>query len=94
MYLSTCICTFNYCVQVMRAEAEVAEEGDMTFGSNCRIQENTTLNLDDAILKPWVDDRKDKTEDEEGVASWASVRMLGDRQRGAKEEVFSVLLRG
>lgn len=92
------MCTFRYCVQVMRAEAEGAEEGDMTFGSNRRIQGNTALNLNDASLKPRVDDRKEeeeKTEGEEGVASWASVRMLGDRQRGAKEEeVFSVLLRG
>lgn len=96
MYLSTCMCTFHFCVQVMRAEAEVAEEGDMTFGCNRRIQENTTLNLNDASVKSRVDDRKEeeRTEGEDGVATWASVRMLGDRQRGTEEEeVLSVLLR-
>lgn len=84
-------------VQVMRAEeAEAAEEAeeDSAFGSN------RSSSPSDAPAKP----RKGGGEEEhgeeegEGVASWASVRMLGDRQRQRavkeEEEVFSLLLKG
>lgn len=89
-------------VQVMRAEAEseTAEEAeeDSAFGSN------RSGSPSDAPAKPHkggVEEEHEEEEEEgeaEGVASWASVRMLGDRQRqrAVKEEaeVFSLLLKG
>lgn len=84
----------------MRAEAVEEAEVDSAFGSNRSVQGNTSLSPADAAAKPRPDVGKeeDEEEGEEGVVSWASVRMLGDRrrQRAAEEEeeVFSLLLKG
>lgn len=83
-------------VQVMRAEAEAAEEAeeDSAFGST------RSGSPSDAPAKPQKGGVEEEHEEEEGegVASWASVRMLGDRQRQRavkeEEEVFSLLLKG
>lgn len=83
-------------VQVMRAEAETAEEveEDSAFGSN------RSGSPSDAPAKPQKGRVEEEQEEQEGegVASWASVRMLGDRQRQRavkeEEEVFSLLLKG
>ncbi|XP_069579850.1 PH and SEC7 domain-containing protein 1 isoform X1 [Brachyistius frenatus] len=92
--------------EVMRAEVEAAEEADSAFGSNRSILGNSSLSPADASPKPCPGGGKEEAggeeeeeeEEEEGVVSWASVRMLGDRQRqrAAKEEeeVFSLLLKG
>lgn len=85
--------TMVVAVQVMRAEAEAAEEAeeDSAFGSN--------RSGSDAPAKPRKGGVEEEHEEDEGegVASWASVRMLGDRQRQRaveEEEVFSLLLKG
>ncbi|XP_074503386.1 uncharacterized protein psda isoform X2 [Sebastes fasciatus] len=103
--------------EVMRAEAEAAEEADSAFGSNRSVLGNSSFSPADASPKPRTggvkeeedeeeeeeeeeeeDEEEEEEEEEEGVVSWASVRMLGDRQRqrAAKEEdeVFSLLLKG
>jgi len=97
----------------MRAEAEPAEEADSAFGSNRSVSGNSRFSPSDASPKPRTgggkeEDGEDEEEDEEeedeeeeeeeGVVSWASVRMLGDRQRQRatkeEDEVFSLLLKG
>ncbi len=91
----------------MRAEAEAADdaEADSAFGSNRSVLGNSSFSPADASPKPRTgggkeedEEQEEEDEDEEGVASWASVRMLGDRQRqrAAKEEdeVFGLLLTG
>ncbi|XP_075902108.1 uncharacterized protein LOC142901470 [Nelusetta ayraudi] len=87
--------------EVMRAEAEAAEqeqeeeeelEEDSAFGSN----RSSSLGHAPTTVAPWGVE----PEEEEGVASWASVRMLGERQRRRaekeqeQEEVLGLLLRG
>lgn len=82
--------------QVMRAEAEAAEdaEEDSAFGSN---RSGSPGNAPAKPQKGGVEEEHEE-EEGEGVASWASVRMLGDRQRQRavkeEEEVFSLLLKG
>lgn len=88
----------------MRAEAAEEAEADSAFGSNRSVQGSTTLSPGDTSMKPRLDvgkeeeEKEEEEEGEEGVVSWASVRMLGDRRRqqAAKEEeeVFSLLLKG
>ncbi|XP_038586108.1 PH and SEC7 domain-containing protein 1-like isoform X3 [Micropterus salmoides] len=90
----------------MRAEAEAAEEADAAFGSNHSVLGNSSFSPADASPKPQTDGRRneeeeedgEEEEEEEGVVSWASVRMLGDRQRqkATKEDadVFGLLLQG
>lgn len=90
-------------LQVMRAEAEAAEqeqeegeeedvEEDSAFGSN----RSSSQGHAPPAAVPWGAE----TQEEEGVASWASVRMLGERQRRRaekepeQEEVLSLLLKG
>ncbi|XP_038586106.1 uncharacterized protein LOC119911334 isoform X1 [Micropterus salmoides] len=92
--------------EVMRAEAEAAEEADAAFGSNHSVLGNSSFSPADASPKPQTDGRRneeeeedgEEEEEEEGVVSWASVRMLGDRQRqkATKEDadVFGLLLQG
>ncbi|XP_024153335.1 PH and SEC7 domain-containing protein 1 isoform X2 [Oryzias melastigma] len=92
--------------EVMRAESEAPEEADSAFGSNRSVLESSSFTPSNASPKAHTGEREEngeeeegeEEEEEEGVASWASVRMLGDRrrQRAAKEEeeVFSLLLRG
>lgn len=87
----------------MRAEAEAAEqeqeedeeeevEEDSAFGSN----RSSSQGHAPPAAAPWGAE----THEEEGVASWASVRMLGDQQRRRaekepeQEEVLSLLLKG
>ncbi|XP_070832949.1 uncharacterized protein psda isoform X1 [Chaetodon trifascialis] len=93
--------------EVMRAEAEAADEAeeDSAFGSNRSVPGNS-FSPADTSLKPRTGGRKEEEEEEEdeeeeeeeGVVSWASVRMLGDRQRQRatkeEDEVFSLLLKG
>nr|XP_057915132.1 PH and SEC7 domain-containing protein 1 isoform X2 [Doryrhamphus excisus] len=71
----------------MRAEAETAEEVDSAFGSHRSVRGNSSFSPADASLKD---------DEENGVASWASVLMQGDnqRQRAAEDETFSLLLKG
>uniref|UniRef100_A0A3P8SLT7 Uncharacterized protein n=1 Tax=Amphiprion percula TaxID=161767 RepID=A0A3P8SLT7_AMPPE len=90
--------------EVMRAEAEAAEEADSAFGSNRSVLGSSSFA--DTSPKPRTgggkeengEEEEEDEEEEEGVVSWASVRMQGDRQRqrAAKEEdeVFSLLLKG
>lgn len=90
----------------MRAEAEAAEEADAAFGSNHSVLGNSSFSPADASPKPQTGGRRneeeeedgEEEEEEEGVVSWASVRMLGDRQRqkATKEDadVFGLLLQG
>ncbi|XP_069394158.1 uncharacterized protein psda isoform X2 [Paralichthys olivaceus] len=93
--------------EVMRAEAETAEEaeGDSAFGSNRSVLGNSSFSPADASPKPRTggreegdEEEEEVEEEEEGVVSWASVRMLGDKQRQRatkdEEEVFSLLLKG
>ncbi|XP_029282472.1 uncharacterized protein LOC115004882 [Cottoperca gobio] len=87
--------------EVMRAEAEAetAEEVDSAFGSNRSFLGNSSFSPADASPKPRTGGGKveeEEEEEEEGVVSWASVRMLGDRQRqrATEDEVFSLLLKG
>ncbi|XP_008319904.1 PH and SEC7 domain-containing protein 1-like isoform X2 [Cynoglossus semilaevis] len=94
--------------EVMRAEAEEVE-ADSAFSSNRSVLEISSFSPADISPKPWNGGGKGRHEEEEeeddeqeegggGVVSWASVRMLGDKQRqqAAKEEeeVFSLLLKG
>ncbi|KAF7221260.1 uncharacterized protein psda isoform X1 [Nothobranchius furzeri] len=88
--------------EVMRAESESAEEVDSAFGSNRSVLENS-ISPEDSVPKLRTSAGKEENgeefnDEEEGVASWASVRMHGDkrRQRAAKEEedVLSLLLKG
>ncbi|KAK1905112.1 PH and SEC7 domain containing protein 1 [Dissostichus eleginoides] len=85
------------------AEAEAAEEADSDFGSNL----GNSFSPPNVSPKPRRDvGRKEEEEEEEeedgqeeeGVVSWASVRMLGDRQKQKvtrdEDEVFSLLLKG
>lgn len=88
----------------MRAEA--AEEADSAFGSNRSVLGNSNFNPADPSPKSRPGGRKevdgeeeeDEEDEEEGVVSWASVRMQGDRQRQKamkeEEEVLSLLLKG
>lgn len=84
----------------MRAEAEATEqepaeqpEEDSAFGSN---RSSSLGHAPTSAAEPWGEE----PEEEEGVASWASVRMLGERQRRRaekeqeQEEVLGLLLRG
>ncbi|CAJ1066656.1 uncharacterized protein LOC126406777 [Xyrichtys novacula] len=92
--------------EVMRAEAEAAEEGeaDSVFGSNSCIVRNSNYSPASASHNNVTGGGKEEEEEgheeeeEEAVVSWASVRMLGDRQRQRasreEEEVFSLLLKG
>ncbi|XP_058506939.1 uncharacterized protein psda isoform X2 [Solea solea] len=96
--------------EVMRAEAEEVEvEVDSAFGSHRSVLGNCSFNPTEVSPKPRTgggregdededEDEEEEEDEEEGVVSWASVRMLGDkqRQRAAKEEdeVFSLLLKG
>jgi len=84
----------------MRAEAE---EADSTFASNRSILGNSSFDPTDASPKPWTGGdieagEEGEEEEEEGVVSRATVRMLGDqqRQRATKQEDegFSLLLTG
>uniref|UniRef100_A0A1A8QGY7 Pleckstrin and Sec7 domain containing n=1 Tax=Nothobranchius rachovii TaxID=451742 RepID=A0A1A8QGY7_9TELE len=88
--------------EVMRAESESAEEVDSAFGSNRSVLENS-ISPEDSVPKLQTSAGKEENgeefnDEEEGVVSWASVRMHGDkrRQRAAKEEedVLSLLLKG
>lgn len=99
-------------IKVMRAEAEATEEVDSAFGSDRSVWGNSSFGPAGASPKLRTggvkqgeeedeeDDEEDEEEDdeEEGVVSWASVRMQGDRQRQKaikqEEEVFSLLLKG
>uniref|UniRef100_A0A3Q2CE22 Pleckstrin and Sec7 domain containing n=2 Tax=Cyprinodon variegatus TaxID=28743 RepID=A0A3Q2CE22_CYPVA len=80
--------------EVMRAEAEAAEEADSAFSSNrCLLgkscfspedvchQSNTGGRREQNGQEEEEDEDEDDEEEEEGVVSWASVRMQGDRQR-------------
>ncbi|XP_072246545.1 uncharacterized protein psda isoform X2 [Leuresthes tenuis] len=83
--------------EVMRAEAEPAEEADSAFGSNRSVSGSSRFSPADASPTPRPgggkpedgeeeeeeeeEDEEDEEEEEEGVVSWASVRMQGDRQR-------------
>lgn len=90
----------------MRAEAEAAEEVevDSAFGSNRSVVENSNCSPANASPRPGTgggreeEGEDEEGEEEEGVVSWATVRLLGDRQRqraGREEdEVFSLLLKG
>lgn len=89
----------------MRAEAEAAEEADPGFsrsvlGKSCFSPEDGSSRFDPAGLREQNGqvEEDEEDEEEEGVASWASVRMQGDRQRqrAAREEdeVLSLLLKG
>ncbi len=91
----------------MRAEAaeEAEAEADSAFGSNRSILENSSFSPVNASSKPQTaggkeeeEEDEEEEEEEEGVVSWASVRMLGDRQRQRatkeEDEVFSLLLKG
>lgn len=90
----------------MRAEAEAAEEADSAFGSHRSVLGNSGFSPADVSPKPRTgggkeedeEDEEEEEEEEEGVVSWASVRMLGDRQRQRatmeEDEVFSLLLKG
>ncbi|XP_068590549.1 PH and SEC7 domain-containing protein 1 isoform X1 [Cebidichthys violaceus] len=92
--------------EVMRAEAEAAEEADSAFGSNRSVLGNSSFSPADTSPKPRTggvkkrgeEEDEEEEEEEEAVVSWASVRMLGDqqRQRATKDEdeVFSLLLKG
>lgn len=88
----------------MRAEAEAAEEADSAFSSNLG---NSSFSPADSSPKPRMggakeedgeEEEEQEEDDEEGVVSWASVRMQGDRQRQRatkeEDEVFSLLLKG
>ncbi|XP_017289171.1 uncharacterized protein LOC108246240 isoform X2 [Kryptolebias marmoratus] len=92
--------------EVMRAEADVAEEADSAFGSNRSVLENS-FSPEDTSPKARTsggreengeEEEDEDDEEEEGVVNWASVRMLGDRQRQRankeEDEVFSLLLKG
>lgn len=84
-------------VQVMRAEAEAAEEADPAFNSQRSVPGKSCFSPEDASSRSTSagrreengraeeDDREEEKEDEEeeeeGVVSWASVRMQGDQQR-------------
>ena len=94
-----------FIVQVMRAEAEAAEEVDSAFGSNRSVLGNSSFSPADASPKPRIgggkeeeEEEEEEEDEEEGVVSWASVRMLGDKQRQKapkeEDEVFSLLLQG
>ncbi|XP_034040115.1 uncharacterized protein LOC117522820 isoform X1 [Thalassophryne amazonica] len=88
--------------EVMRAEAEPAEEADSAFGSTRSVLENSIFSPADVSPKPLTgvrqededddeeaeEEEEQEEEEEEGVVSWASVRMQGDRtrQRAAREE--------
>ncbi|KAM4599458.1 PH and SEC7 domain-containing protein 1 [Fundulus diaphanus] len=93
----------------MRAEAEAGEE-DSAFSSQRSAPGKSCFSPED-VSRPGSGGRREENgreeeeeeeqeeeEEEEEVASWASVRMQGDRQRqrAAKEEeeVFSLLLKG
>ncbi|XP_028820044.1 uncharacterized protein LOC114770341 isoform X2 [Denticeps clupeoides] len=87
--------------EVLRAEHD---DGDSAFGSNRSILGTPAAgNSPLAIITYNGMDREDEEEeheneeDEEGMASWASVRMQGDRKRQRAnqedEEVFSMLLK-
>ncbi|CAN9499538.1 unnamed protein product [Ophioblennius macclurei] len=87
----------------MRAEAEAAEEADSAFSSNRSFSSAKASSKGRAGRGKEVNGEgeggeDDDEEEEEGVASWASVRMQGDkqRQRAAKEEaeVLGLLLKG
>ncbi|XP_027862784.1 uncharacterized protein psda isoform X1 [Xiphophorus couchianus] len=91
--------------EVMRAEAEAAEEADPGFshsvlGKSCFSPEDGSSRFDPAGLREQNGqvEEDEEDEEEEGVASWASVRMQGDRQRqrAAREEdeVLSLLVKG
>ncbi|KAI3362866.1 hypothetical protein L3Q82_001908 [Scortum barcoo] len=96
--------------EVMRAEAEATEEAeaDSAFGSNRSVLGNSGFSPADTSPKPrpgggreddeQQEEEEEEEEEEEGVVSWASVRMLGDRQRQRatkeEDEVFSLLLKG
>ncbi|XP_028279793.1 PH and SEC7 domain-containing protein 1-like [Parambassis ranga] len=80
--------------EVMRAEAEAAEEDDSAFRSNHDVLRNSVYSPVEASPKAqttWKkgedEEEDEEEEEEEGVVSWASVRMQGDRQkqRAAKE---------
>lgn len=97
-------------VQVMRAEAEAAEqeqreadgedddevEQDSAFGSD----RSSSLGHAPSAAPPTAAAPCRVESQEEGVASWASVRMLGERQRRRaekeqeQEEVLNLLLKG
>uniref|UniRef100_A0A8P4G3Z7 PH and SEC7 domain-containing protein 1 n=1 Tax=Dicentrarchus labrax TaxID=13489 RepID=A0A8P4G3Z7_DICLA len=82
--------------------AEAAEEADSAFGSNRSVLGNSSFSPADTSPKPRIGGGKEDQEEEEdeeeeegeGVVSWASVRMLGDRQRQRatkeEDEVFSL----
>lgn len=79
-------------VQVMRAEAEAVEEDDSAFRSNHDVLRNSIYSPVETSPKAQTTWKKGKVEEEEeeeeeGMVSWASVRMQGDRQkqRAAKE---------
>ncbi|XP_029962755.1 PH and SEC7 domain-containing protein 1-like isoform X1 [Salarias fasciatus] len=92
--------------EVMRAEAEAAEDADSAFSSNRSFSSANASSKGQASRAKEVngaaeedeEDEEEQEEEEEGVVSWASVRMQGDkqRQRAAKEEaeVLSLLLKG
>ena len=82
-------------------EAEPAEEeADSAFVSQRSILGNCSFSPARNPRRGGgrAEDGEDEDEDEEGVVSWASVRMEGDRQRQRatrdEDEVFSLLLRG
>ena len=86
------------------AEAEAAEEADSDFGSHL----GNSFSPPNVSPKPRrdvgrkvegeEDEEEEDGQEEEGVVSWASVRMLGDRQKQKvtrdEDEVFSLLLKG
>ncbi|KAK5854425.1 hypothetical protein PBY51_015495 [Eleginops maclovinus] len=91
--------------EVMRAEAEAeaAEEADSDFGSNRSFLGNSfsppsPKPRTDGRTKVEEEEEEEYEQEEEGVVSWASVRMLGDRQKQRatreEDEVFSLLLKG
>lgn len=88
----------------MRAEAEANEEVDSAFGSNRSVVGNCRFSPVGASQKPSTgglkqgDEEEEEEDDEEGVVSWASVRMQGDKQRQKtpkeEDEVLNLLLKG
>ncbi|KAM4730017.1 uncharacterized protein FYW61_010397 isoform 2-T3 [Anableps anableps] len=90
--------------EVMRAEAEAAEEADPVFsrsvlGKSCFSPEDVSSGPGGRREENGqVEEDEEDEEEEEGVVSWASVRMQGDRQRQRaareEEEEFGLLLKG
>ncbi|XP_033971383.1 uncharacterized protein LOC117470675, partial [Trematomus bernacchii] len=93
--------------EVMRAEAEAeaAEEADSDFGSHLgnsfsppNVSPKPRRDVGRKVEEEEDEEEEEDGQEEEGVVNWASVRMLGDRQKQKvtrdEDEVFSLLLKG